>query len=90
MNQDRDKKNYDSDFCGSLPLHLINLIQPYGVLVVLDSGDLSIIQVSENAGEVFGVPPQSLVETSFEQYIQSSQADAFKQKVNECFMQPLL
>jgi len=83
MNQTRDKKTYDSDFCGSLPLHLINLIQPYGVLVVLDSGDLSIIQVSENANEVFGVPPQSLVETSFEQYIQPSQAEAFRQKVKQ-------
>lgn len=23
-------KNYDSQFCGSIPLHLVNLIQPYG------------------------------------------------------------
>ncbi|HYE55592.1 MAG TPA: hypothetical protein VD996_12140 [Chitinophagaceae bacterium] len=50
MNQ--HKKNYDSGFCGSLPLHLINLIQPYGVRVALHASDLSIVQAGRNAAEV--------------------------------------
>jgi light-regulated signal transduction histidine kinase (bacteriophytochrome) len=44
------KKNYDSGFCGSLPLAFINQIQSYGFLVVTDR-DLRIIQVSDNIGE---------------------------------------
>ncbi|HEV2480550.1 MAG TPA: hypothetical protein VGS79_12830 [Puia sp.] len=27
--------NYDSELCGKVPIHLINTIQPYGVLLVL-------------------------------------------------------
>ncbi len=63
------RTNYDSDFCGSLPIQLINLIQPYGVMVVIRREDHAIIQVSENATEVFGVPYQDLIETSIESHI---------------------
>jgi len=43
-----EKKNFDSDFCGSLPLHHINSIQDYGYLLVLDIKSLLFVQVSEN------------------------------------------
>jgi len=48
--------NYDSEFCGNLPVHLINVIQNYGALVVADQVSGKIIQVSENAARVFGLP----------------------------------
>lgn len=51
---------YDSEFCGSIPIHIINTIQDYGVLLVLDRNTLIIEQLSENAGEMFGTPFKAL------------------------------
>lgn len=47
---------YDSEFCGSLPIHLINVIQPYGALLVVAKDSKEIIQVSENISELFDAP----------------------------------
>ncbi len=47
---------YDSEFCGNIPIHIINTIQDYGVLLVLDRNTLIIEQLSENADEMFGTP----------------------------------
>lgn len=63
------RTNYDSDFCGSVPIQLINLIQPYGVMVIIRREDHSIIQVSENASEVFGIPYADLINTTIESHI---------------------
>jgi len=69
----QQRKNYDSDFCGSLPIHLINLIQPYGVLVILNKKDLNIIQVSENIETITGLSPEQAVGVHFSNYIPSDQ-----------------
>jgi two-component system, chemotaxis family, sensor kinase Cph1 len=74
------KKNYDSEFCGSLPLHLINLIQPYGVLVVLNKADFRIIQVSENIETITGLNAQQAINTSIENYISADQFSELIQK----------
>ncbi|WCT10690.1 GAF domain-containing protein [Mucilaginibacter jinjuensis] len=47
------KTNYDSEFCGSLPLNHINVVQSYGYLVVLDKINFRILQVSENCPDLF-------------------------------------
>jgi two-component system, chemotaxis family, sensor kinase Cph1 len=70
-------KNYDSDFCGSLPIHLINLIQPYGALVVVDKETVNIVQVSENATDVFGVSTESVINTPFKNYLSSGSDKEF-------------
>lgn len=77
-----NKKNYDSTFCGSLPLHLINLVQPYGVLVVLNKIDLNIIQVSENIETALGITASKFVNTSLTQYVNEQQISSIKQKYN--------
>jgi len=51
---------YDSEFCGNIPIHIINTIQDYGVLLVLDPNTLTIEQLSENAGEMFGTSYKEL------------------------------
>jgi len=51
---------YDSEFCGNIPIHIINTIQDYGVLLVLDRNTLTIEQLSENAGEMFSTPFKEL------------------------------
>ncbi|HYO21903.1 MAG TPA: GAF domain-containing protein [Flavisolibacter sp.] len=55
------KINADADFCGRVPLHQTNLIQPHGVLLVVDITSHHILQASENAETVFGVSVKELV-----------------------------
>ena len=54
-------RNFDSEFCGSLPLHNINLIQPHGALLVLDPDDLVIVQASLNTAAILNVEPPELI-----------------------------
>jgi light-regulated signal transduction histidine kinase (bacteriophytochrome) len=54
-------KNPDASFCGKVPLHQTNSIQPHGVLLVVKKEDLTILQCSENAGDVFQLPFTELV-----------------------------
>lgn len=57
-------KNYDSEFCGKIPLNFTNFIQPYGMLIVLDQ-DLKIIQVSENCSQILNTDLEHLIEKEF-------------------------
>jgi two-component system, chemotaxis family, sensor kinase Cph1 len=66
------EKNYDSEFCGSIPLHQINLIQPHGLLLVLDKG-LTIKQVSENSTQLLGITPQNLVNKPLSAFLTDDQ-----------------
>ncbi|HXD79855.1 MAG TPA: GAF domain-containing protein [Puia sp.] len=68
--------NYDSEFCGKVPIHLINTIQPYGVLLVLSRPGLEIIQVSENAAAIFGRAAPDLVRTPVGRYLDVPTNDA--------------
>jgi chemotaxis family two-component system sensor kinase Cph1 len=47
------KASYDSEFCGNVPIHLTNLIQSYGILLVIDKNNLTVIQASENTSSIF-------------------------------------
>ncbi len=67
-------KNYDSDFCGSLPLNFVNLIQPYGYLLVL-SRNLEIIQASENVAALLGRPVQEIVPSSLASWLEPGLMD---------------
>src|SRR5690606_14549848 len=55
------RKNFDSDFCGNLPLHSINSIQDYGYLLVAEPESLRILQASENTQEISGVAVSDFV-----------------------------
>ncbi len=71
---------YDSEFCGSLPIHLINLIQPYGVLLVLDNDSYRIVQASENAEKVFNKNVEELVGTDLEKHILPNEFEHLKER----------
>jgi two-component system, chemotaxis family, sensor kinase Cph1 len=60
---------YDSDFCGGLPIHLTNLIQPNGILLVIDKDTLNIIQASENTDSALGQPVDQLIGTNLLSHI---------------------
>lgn len=77
------QKNYDSTFCGSVPLHQINLIQPYGILIVLQLSDLKIVQVSENIGEALDLQPAEVVNTPLASYISPAQFEQVQKRINE-------
>lgn len=63
------EQNYDAGFCGRLPIHQTNSIQPHGVLLLLNRSLTTVIQVSENVQdllnktekEVYGTPAQSIL-----------------------------
>lgn len=71
-------KNFDAEFCGKVPLHQTNMIQPHGVLLVLKKEDLSVLQASENADAVFAKPTPELVKSKLTDFISASEVTAVK------------
>ena len=47
--------------CESEPIHIPGLIQPHGLLLALDEATLIIRRVSENSGDLVGIPSDDLV-----------------------------
>ncbi len=74
------KKSYDSEFCGSLPLNHINVIQAYGYLVVLERESLKIIQVSENTADLFNKKVTEIINTSFAGYLRENEAEKLTER----------
>ncbi len=72
--------NFDSDFCGSIPLNFINLIQPRGMLILLDK-TYQVVQVSENISDFLGKELQEIVGQAFETLITEGQFALFQQKI---------
>ena len=77
------QKNYDSDFCGKVPIHLTNLIQPYGVLVVVETARYEIVQVSENASAIFAQPLESLLQKPLASFVSAAAFDDLLTKLSE-------
>lgn len=79
--------NYDASFCGKLPLHQINSIQPHGVVILLDTTLKKILQVSENSSELLNKSPNELVNTDPETILTQQSIDqlqqACKKEINE-------
>ncbi|WP_431214259.1 GAF domain-containing protein [Puia sp. P3] len=70
--------NYDSELCGKVPIHLINTVQPYGVLLVLDRTSLAIIQASENTDQIFGLSAPQLIRTKLDTLLSAPTAAALQ------------
>ena len=75
------EKNYDSEFCRSLPLHLVNLVQPHGVLLTLDSTSLHIVQVSENAPQYLGWAVEDLLEQPLANFLPPQQLNLIQRAI---------
>ena len=52
------KQNYDSKFCGSLPISFVNQVQNYGFLFVCDPA-FTVLQVSDNTEAFTGIPHET-------------------------------
>ena len=70
--------NYDATFCGKLPIHQTNLIQPHGVLILLDSSNLMVLQVSENITSLTGVQASAFVNHSLATFIKDESFQILK------------
>ena len=77
------QKNFDATFCGSVPLHQINLIQPYGMLLVIRLADYKIVQVSENIAAAVGQQAPEVVDTFLSDHIPASQMKELQRKLDE-------
>ncbi|TPE42812.1 GAF domain-containing protein [Pontibacter mangrovi] len=75
------EKNYDSEMCGSIPLHLVNLIQPHGVLLVLDKKELRILQASENVGAFLPATPEQLLQEPLSRFLPAAQYEEIQNKL---------
>lgn len=80
-NNRADKKNYDSGFCGTLPLHIINMIQPHGWLVVLDKTNFHIVQVTENIEQLLLRTPEEAVGMPLSAFVSPEEFETFRNKV---------
>lgn len=65
------------------PIHLYNRIQPYGVCLVLQEPDLSIVQVSSNAPAILGIPIEQVLASKLEEIFDPFQIDPLKQAILE-------
>lgn len=74
-------KNYDSEFCGSIPLHLVNLIQPHGILLVADIAELRLVQASENIETRFSISLDELLEKPLSHFLSLAQFEDVKEKI---------
>ena len=73
--------NYDAEFCGKVPLHQTNQVQPHGILLVVKTDDLVILQGSENAEELLGTKVESLIGRSLSEIINIIEVDVLRQRL---------
>lgn len=76
--------NYDSEFCGKVPIHLTNLIQPYGALLVLDNSR-RVVQVSENINQIFGLSHEQMIGRELADLLSTEDYAVFNQKIGNKF-----
>ncbi|MGH1397470.1 MAG: hypothetical protein ACRAVC_26045, partial [Trichormus sp.] len=63
MNIDNPGTTFHVDLtnCDKEPIHIPGYIQPHGVILALHPVELTILQVSNNTFELFGIPPEELI-----------------------------
>lgn len=74
--------NYDSEFCGKIPLNFTNAIQSYGVFIVL-SRDLTIVQISDNCKEIFKLDAGEFLSRNFMDFFHAKTTENLKEVLND-------
>jgi two-component system, chemotaxis family, sensor kinase Cph1 len=77
--QDVIRKN-ETEYCGKVPLHQTNLIQPHGYLLVVAKEGLRILQASENAVALLQRPLEEIVASNLHDYLSEEQQTEWKQR----------
>ena len=65
------------------PIHLINEIQPHGILLVLQEPDLQILQISRNTFNTFGISPEDMVQEELKDLLDPYQIEKIKFRLSE-------
>lgn len=73
--------SYEAEVCGKVPLHQTNLIQPHGVLIVVKSEDLQVVQVSENIDSIFGHTAKEVVQQPLSRWIGESGVNTIRERL---------
>lgn len=68
----------DLSNCNKEPIHIPGSIQPHGVLLALKEADFTILQISNNTWELFGVRPEDLLNQNLNHLFAAEQIDLLK------------
>lgn len=63
----------DISRCNKEPIHIPGSIQPHGVLFALKEPDLTILQVSDNIFNLFGLHPEELLNKNLNYFLETDQ-----------------
>lgn len=85
MDTPTDLTNIDLTNCDREPIHIPGLIQPHGILLVLQDPTLTIIQVSSNTQVVIGHPPEALLGKPLSGLLDDPQIQRIQQCLTEDF-----
>lgn len=77
------EKNFDSDFCGNLPINFINSIQDYGFLIVANRRTFSIIQLSENLPQLLATTSEDLIDKDIRAFFSEAQVKLLQSYVDK-------
>jgi light-regulated signal transduction histidine kinase (bacteriophytochrome) len=69
----RDEVVVDLELCAREPIHIPGAIQPHGLLFVLREPELLIVQASENAEQMLGIPVDQLLGKDLSSFLQPEQ-----------------
>lgn len=82
--------------CDREPIHIPGLIQPHGVLLVMQEPDFCMVQVSANVETVLGLPPEQLLDRCIADLLSADQVEVFQEallrddlETNPLFVFPL-
>jgi light-regulated signal transduction histidine kinase (bacteriophytochrome) len=76
-------QNYDSEVCGSIPLQFMNLVQPHGVMLVLDvQNNYTIVQGSKNAEQIINYPINQLLGKPLTHIVSEDQVTKLVEKLD--------
>ncbi|MBW4477516.1 MAG: GAF domain-containing protein [Tolypothrix brevis GSE-NOS-MK-07-07A] len=77
--------NVDLTNCDREAIHIPGLIQPYGILFVLQKSDLTILQVSKNTFDLIGIHPEELLGKKLQQLLDAQQFSTIQKSLSTDF-----
>lgn len=69
--------------CDKEAIHIPGLIQPHGILMVLEESKLNIIQISQNTIDLLGIPPQDILGQTLKVLFNNRQIQLIKKSLAE-------
>lgn len=77
--------NYDASFCGTIPLHNTNAIQPHAALFVVGVADFRVVQISSNVCEWLGIRADDVLNQPLDRIIERDCVDDIMDKYKKSF-----